>query len=526
MVKQMSGKSANATASPKPHPTWRKRFQQNMKILNESNCRSCLRQSYVALLHQKQHLRAMKQPGAGRKKSADVSPLVVIAPKTGRIGKKAQDAAADAEKTTEKKRKGEAAYLKPPPASKRPKKPAGQDPTGARAEDEATTLRKSDTSRSRADKLASSTGGPSKSRKEPPKLGASTAGGATSQPGTPKSTPSATPTGSISKLWPARLKTPRVNGLWNPEVYCYRNTAVQTLVCIPQFLNILNTHHPRKCNKICVLCAVRDLANAYHTSEGWKSLEKYRRALDASVWSCRNQIPKWQAVDNKRHDEHQQQDLHEFIVWLIAHVQNSGISKNAFDSIYSSQQQHSWTCHVCNATSVSSASEPTKVLTLQLIGKTLAACMDDTFGDADVQIRCEKCKSNEQRIRTTRILTAPDVLYLHFNRFGGHRTPNGFSATKTMDLVKIPQTLDLSRWTVQSKKNENLVYRLKAVALHGGSTTRKGHYTAVIRHGDTWHNINDHHTTLIDPKDVAAQVNGSYDNTPYILTYVKADSDE
>lgn len=524
MVKQMSGKAANATAPPKPPPTWRKRFQQNMKILNESSCRPCLRQSYIALLHQKQHLRALKQPGAGKKKFADVPPLVVIAPKTGRIGKKAQDAAAEAEKTTEKKRKSEAAYLKPPPASKRPKQPAGQDPTGSRAK-ETTPPRKSDKSKSRADKLGSSTGGPSNSRREPPKLGTSTTGGSNSRPDTPKASPTGSPATAISKSWPTNVKTQKFNGLVNERYDCYQNTAIQSLVCNPQFMNLLNAAHEPSCKtKDCLICALRNLANAYgRHSDDYKALEPYRRAMLRAIATMNTAKPKkapfWPYSRKLQHDSR------EFLAFVLEHVQmSSGKYEDQFRTSFNIVHESSWTCHNCKTTHTTNTSaNPGLIMPLQLVGKSLIDCLDDSHGNLQLEIRCDKCGNEDQRIRSTRILSGPDVLFFSFQRYAQRKIRGGWAEGKVMTLVNIPQTLDLSRWAVDRKKTEKLTYQLQAVAIHRGSGLSEGHYWSVVRNGKNWIRINDEDVTNASPGDIQGDARDKV--TPYILTYVKVDSD-
>jgi ubiquitin C-terminal hydrolase len=320
-----------------------------------------------------------------------------------------------------------------------------------------------------------------------------------------KSTSAAPP---ISKVWPQSVGKQKIKGLDNPGNWCYRRSALQSLISIPQFFNLLQTSH-KSCAKQgkCVTCAMQQLLKSYHTSPG--NVGSQLRALDNAIRvTGRNSDPRW------RYSAQTQEDSHEFMQYLLGTVEKAtDMNQDQFASVFRIKHKISWTCD-CKKVHVRS-DPPGLCLNLpiqkQSGGVHLSDCLNTYHREPNVTIRCDRCKKNSKRTRIFQIEDAPDVLPIQLMRFGFGL----HGSTKNKQHVEIPEDLDLARWALD--KTKSLKYRLQAIVAHSG-TLRSGHYIAYVRGPDGIKDISDSHVSNTTSKEWTKPTSGF---NPYILVYVK-----
>lgn len=170
------------------------------------------------------------------------------------------------------------------------------------------------------------------------------------------------------------------------------------------------------------------------------------------------------------------------------------------------EQEISWTCADCGATSVSPPdSSRDQGLNLPLADGDAASAEQPLalhallrdFADETLDIRCDGdvCSARRQidaeqgltpreflpRRRTWRIARAPAVLCVNLRRH--HQDAFG-RACKLRTAVDYPEDLDLGAFTADGTA---LRYRLYGVAAHAGESADGGHWIAAVRHSDGRH---------------------------------------
>lgn len=504
--------------------SWKHRFHENMHTLKYTSCLPCRRMAHFGLLHQRQQLRALDSPSfrfleqqskrlsgssAGTERYAPapkpISPVKVV---------RAASEPAQKPQSPKKRKlsKDESAPSKPEPEAKRSKvnigsvetKHEGKVSTGEVIKPKQPNAIKQHTQQDaiKPKQLEATKSKQPDTAKLTPK--------SQSEPTRKRSLSDASSSSAISKAWPPKVGAPKIKGLSNPGNYCYRRSVLQSILCVPQLLNLITTSHPR-CNKPCVTCALGDLATAYH-HQG-VSVSRALAAFDLAIRQTgRKSDPRWTATT-----PHTQEDAHEFLLYLLETVEKGrGIPKSAFQGTYKIKHRATWTCAHCNKAHVNDTSNPPSV-TLQVpIPKTnsptLAACIEAQHRETGTLIRCDGCKKQAKRTRDLLVSSAPDVLTIHLKRFEF----DGRRLAKNARHVEIPELLDLAPWAVDSR-TKNMRYRLQAVVLQIGSLDG-GHYVAGVRSPNgAWTRVSDSHTSAAQFRELVAKKGES----PYILTYTK-----
>lgn len=96
----------------------------------------------------------------------------------------------------------------------------------------------------------------------------------------------------------------------------------------------------------------------------------------------------------------------------------------------------------------------------------------------DNQYFCSSCQTKRDALRFIRIEAVPPVLNLQLMRFVFDM--ESLTKKKLRNKIVFPETLDMRPY-VASASDEPLLYDLKAVLLHRGSTADSGHYVVRIR---------------------------------------------
>lgn len=181
-----------------------------------------------------------------------------------------------------------------------------------------------------------------------------------------------------------------------------------------------------------------------------------------------------------------------------------------------------WTCRDCKYVQKADAVDETG-LSIQIqdpSGGKLQDYIRQYLHDRVDGARCESCGSVGNRTRNRTIEAAPEVLFIHLQRFRygpgkhGHWVPK-----KEVKEVEFPQMLDLSAYGANEKLRgkDVLRYKLSSVVAHHGSLT-SGHYIAYAEAPTTGvMEFNDDSARACDRSRMFRPSGGF---TPYILTYV------
>lgn len=120
--------------------------------------------------------------------------------------------------------------------------------------------------------------------------------------------------------------------------------------------------------------------------------------------------------------------------------------------------------------------------------------------------------------KKTYLVNPPGLLILSLNRF---KLDDYGTKTKLNHVVKIPETLNMSRYVKEIFEAESYDYTLESVVAHKGSTD-SGHYIAYVKNNGQWYECNDNNireTTFREMKNAGNYFN--IDTTGYVLFYKK-----
>jgi len=88
----------------------------------------------------------------------------------------------------------------------------------------------------------------------------------------------------------------------------------------------------------------------------------------------------------------------------------------------------------------------------------------------------------ETALKQLTIYKPPPVLIIHLKRFNA-------SGSKINKFVQFDETLNLSKYT---SKKEKVIYKLHAVLVHSGHSSRSGHYYSFVKSSaGIWYEMND-----------------------------------
>lgn len=123
---------------------------------------------------------------------------------------------------------------------------------------------------------------------------------------------------------------------------------------------------------------------------------------------------------------------------------------------------------------------------------------------------CSQCKAHVRALKTYQIFKLPKYLILHLMRFKSKH----FLSEKNNTFVEFPlEGLDMSNVVIS--QNKPGLYDLYAVSNHFGSLGG-GHYTAFVKHSETWLEMDDSRVSQVSPDKVVS-------NSAYVLFYKQRD---
>ncbi|GAM83606.1 hypothetical protein ANO11243_015940 [Dothideomycetidae sp. 11243] len=313
---------------------------------------------------------------------------------------------------------------------------------------------------------------------------------------------------AVSGEWLLKGGKPLRQGLPNPGAWCYRRAVLQTLLSNPFFFNLVTDHRPAACSKSCVPCALRNLADSYHRNPT-QTHARLQQLDNSTRMQPGKGRPRWQS-----NNTYNQEDTHEYMLFLFNSLNATQcINIPALQGTFNIAHRASWTCEDCNATHTHddpagwSLSLPIYAAKQSL---SLASCMNRYHGAARLTIRCDECKTNKPRQRSTAIRQLPEVLTIHLLRF----TPGQYGMRKNTDKVNVPETFDIAPWCMP--KSTRTRYQLNGIVYHSGGLDN-GHYIARVRTPTGIELLDD----ARPPQRMQGWMDAAKNFTPYVLVFLR-----
>ncbi|CAD8180608.1 unnamed protein product [Paramecium pentaurelia] len=300
------------------------------------------------------------------------------------------------------------------------------------------------------------------------------------------------------KIQPKPYELPYV-GLNNPKYYCYMNSALQCLLSIKELNDSLLKQQKQQNKKFTM--AYQDL------------LKLVQNSIPGSAIS----VEKLQNMCLNKFKYSQQQDAHEFLLYLLSEIQEELVGKKKYQKEEFPNAQQAWDVyksrnsdiitdlfagqiasksHCSQCQEISEGFDPIIDLNLPLLKKSIPReiklydCLQNYFKEEQINDvwKCDKCQFvNKSVLRKIQITQTPKYLILHLKRFT--QIPK---SQKIIDEVKYPEILDIKEFCEENV--EYTKYALKGVISHMGQLNG-GHYVAYAQRQNQWYHFDDNIVT-------------------------------
>ncbi|TFK76330.1 cysteine proteinase [Pluteus cervinus] len=287
-------------------------------------------------------------------------------------------------------------------------------------------------------------------------------------------------------------------GLKNLGATCYANASLQVW-----FRDLVFRNGVYRC------CPPGD-ADAFKESPVFQ-LQVTFAALQASVESVFNPT---KLVESLKLNTTEQQDAQEFSKLFLSHLdaefkrQSQPEMQSLITNQFEGQQVYGTICDHCHAKSERASG----FLELEIsfdANARLEECVQTLLRTekltGDNQYYCSRCEALRDATRYTELRTLPPVLHFSLLRFVYDLTT--MARKKVKHIVTFPSVLDMSpyvgpddaRSAADPRQKEQIIYELRGILLHKGSTAYYGHYEAQIYDSvmDSWYQFNDETVTKV-----------------------------
>ncbi|PRP84401.1 peptidase C19 family protein [Planoprotostelium fungivorum] len=315
-------------------------------------------------------------------------------------------------------------------------------------------------------------------------------------------------------------------GLDNMGNTCFLNSVIQCLTYTPPLANFLMSRkHSQSCkiNGFCMFCVlekhiIRVFQNTKQSSITPQSIVTNLRSL------------------SKQFKLGRQEDSHEFLRYVLEGMQKSSLhglqatigkvdgkiaETSIVHRIFGGYLQSQVKCTVCQYKS--NTFDPFLDLSLEIkncvsLEKALHAFTSIEVLNGANKYKCSKCMKYVDAHKRFTIRKIPHVLTIQLKRF----TFQGSFGGKIQKPVSYPETLDMKPYLDPRcvAESGSCQYKLYAVLVHSGESTRSGHYFAYVKSpAGIWNLMNDSQVQQINASRVLEQ-------KAYILFYVKDTSND
>ncbi|PSN37653.1 Ubiquitin carboxyl-terminal hydrolase 46 [Blattella germanica] len=286
-------------------------------------------------------------------------------------------------------------------------------------------------------------------------------------------------------------------GLVNFGNTCYSNSVLQALYfCKPFREKVLEYKARNKRTKETLLTCLADLFYSIATQKkkvGSIAPKKFIARL---------------RKEKEEFDNYMQQDAHEFLNFLINHINEIILE----DSSVSSKDEDFFDLQV-------DVDQNTSIThCLKCFSNTETLCSDNKF-------KCDHCSSYQEAQKRMRVKKLPMILALHLKRFKYMEQYNRH--IKVSHRVVFPLELRLFN-TSDDAVNPDRLYDLVAVVIHCGSGPNRGHYISIVKSHGFWLLFDDDMVDKIDASTIEDFYGLTSDiqkssETGYILFYQSRD---
>ncbi|CAG9799497.1 unnamed protein product [Chironomus riparius] len=345
-------------------------------------------------------------------------------------------------------------------------------------------------------------------------------------------------------------------GLVNFGNTCYSNSVLQALYfCKPFRDKVLEYKLKNKRNKETLLTCLADLFYSIATQKkkvGSIAPKKFIARL---------------RKEKEEFDNYMQQDAHEFLNFLINHIneiilaeRNQGKVKASTAGVSITENGSTLTNN--NNSPNTATTEPTWVHEIfQGVLTSETRCLncetisskDENFFDLQVDVdqntsithclrcfsntetlcsdnkfKCDNCCSYQEAQKRMRVKKLPMILALHLKRFKYMEQYNRH--IKVSHRVVFPLELRLFN-TSDDAVNPDRMYDLTAVVIHCGSNTNRGHYISIVKSHGFWLLFDDDMVDKIDASAIEDFYGLTSDiqkssETGYLLFYQSRDAEK
>ncbi|CAG4985039.1 ubiquitin carboxyl-terminal hydrolase 46 [Colias croceus] len=337
-------------------------------------------------------------------------------------------------------------------------------------------------------------------------------------------------------------------GLVNFGNTCYSNSVLQALYfCRPFREKVLEYKAKNKRTKETLLTCLADLFYSIATQKkkvGSIAPKKFIARL---------------RKEKEEFDNYMQQDAHEFLNFLINHINEIILAERNQSTLKLQKTSGSGESVTCNG-SVPQSAEPTWVHEIfqgtltsetRCLNCETVSSKDEHFFDLQVDVdqntsithclkcfsdtetlcndnkfKCDNCSSYQEAQKRMRVKKLPLILALHLKRFKYMEQYNRH--IKVSHRVVFPLELRLFN-TSDDAVNPDRLYDLVAVVVHCGSGPNRGHYISIVKSHGFWLLFDDDMVDKIDASAIEDFYGLTSDiqkssETGYILFYQSRDA--
>ena len=365
-------------------------------------------------------------------------------------------------------------------------------------------------------------------------------------------------------------------GLTNRRVWCYANSVLQSLLGIPQFVNLYRNLDQHMCANLKSMPVTSSLINFINQFEPMVQSElnsrrgKRKSALHlpevniGESLECTS-IPRMLRQKKGASFTHSQQDAVEFLCLLLNECHDEQVecikvtssNEMAAPALINGVDDAKWHtqapkeevcitragdfCHspvskifwgecksvLKKGSTLTANVEPFMTLSLDIVGDEIHSVSDALkryFGKGDLDDYKTKDVS-EPVSREVFLEKLPEVLILQLNRFAYNN--NGLQ--KIFKHIDVPITLEISKTLVTHNTRKKMAaanglgYKLVSIVSHDGQDANKGHYVSSVYHAGSncWLQFDDACVKPISANQLQKQ---DGQRQPYVLLYRRDDT--